>query len=389
MPNGQPSMDTRGMRKALKISGVLLAAAMSSTLFAAENSQPNLSGQIQPSPRIIGGFQTSIDQVPATVALLKTSRVELDGDLFQAQFCGGTVIASRWILTAAHCVIDLQGIQTSPESLLVLTGSSDLDNPVNQPIPVVNIIAHPEYRSVERGRDIALLQLEYDSLVEPIAIDTLPVELDGTALIVGWGAVNSPQEDGRSQSFPKQLRGAIVNTTPGDECGRLYPDYNGYTDATTLCAGIPDGGRDSCQGDSGGPLYRINNAENRIAAVTGITSWGISCGVATNPGIYTNVSAYTAWIQGNIRSLAQTQPAPQPVNDDSPSTSISTTSPSTINTSPNNNAVASSVSNDDDDQFDNVFSGASWGSLLPLFALLIWRKGTNRAIRTSASEQSR
>ncbi len=324
----------------------------------------------QPQPRIIGGAPTSIAQVPATVALLRRARVQIDGDLFQAQFCGGTVIAAQWVLTAAHCVVDLQGNVSDPNSLMVLSGSSNLDDPDNQPIAVLRVIAHPEYVNVQLGRDIALLQLEYDALVSPIPLDEQPVNANDTAFIAGWGAVNS-RESQSTQNFPTQLRGTFVNMTPGTTCGTLFPAYNGLTDSTNVCAGVVEGGKDSCQGDSGGPLYRVDTTENRVSVVTGITSWGVSCGLAETPGVYTRVASYADWIRSTLSPF--NVQLPRQIQNDGVSFADNLNnneplSPS-VQPAPSNDDVAANTSIIRDE--NSNFSGALANYTLVLLMLLV------------------
>ncbi|WP_373008443.1 trypsin-like serine protease [Hyphomonas sp.] len=73
---------------------------------------------------------------------------------------------------------------------------------------------------------------------------------------------------------------------------------------TQICAG--DGFIDSCQGDSGGPLVRYGSTGQPVQV--GIVSWGVGCGRAESPGIYTRVAAFTGWIRGTVDAEATAPP---------------------------------------------------------------------------------
>lgn len=279
----------------------------------------------EPASRIVGGIEIDISSAPSTVAILSRIRAEQDGNLSEAQFCGGTIIGQRWILTAAHCLVDNANTPTPAESLFVLMDSSDLNNPTTQPVGIVEVIVHEDFVDTTSGKDIALLKIESDALADPIELDGQSVIREDPALVAGWGA-RSASINGLPQSKPSVIRAANVEMTPGVSCGLMYPDYFGLTDETNICAGVPGGGIDSCQGDSGGPLFRVTEDTNEPYAIAGITSWGIGCGESDHPGVYTNVNSYIDWIMSKTGSSSilvsngppvppDTQPQPAPGSD--------------------------------------------------------------------------
>ncbi len=255
--------------------------------------------------RIVGGAQIQIQEAPSTVALLNIDRLYQTGSYYQSQFCGGTVIAAQWVITAAHCLISPTGSVTQAQDIAVLMGSSDLDNPVNQPVGVTRVITHERYDGRTNANDIALLQLEYAAVVPSTPLDTQNTTINDLGLIAGWGALAEANSAGE-QFFPRQLQGAYVRMIPGAECEQIFQAYAGQIDDSNLCAGLPEGGVDSCQGDSGGPMYRFDSSNPAALTLAGVVSWGHGCADASAPGIYMRVAAYQSWINGHTNSSATT-----------------------------------------------------------------------------------
>lgn len=251
---------------------------------SAEQTASATNVEIKKESKIIGGVKSSPGAWPSTVALLDTAK--LDRGNFQAQFCSGTIIASKWVLTAAHCVVDSDtGKLDEASSIKVLVGTSDLGNGGRRE-DIKRIIVHPNYNDQKDDADIALLELVYDSGIRtiPVSGDNAPTGL--LATVVGWGTTDKDAE-----YFPKDLHELELPIVSQSVCEGIY----GTTEFTPnmICAGYSQGGKDTCKSDSGGPLMGIQYGKY---VQVGITSWGIGCAEAGYYGAYTRLSKFDQWI---------------------------------------------------------------------------------------------
>ncbi len=262
-----------------------------------------VTAQANFQPRIVGGSDVDISVFPSTVAIIVNSRLDFADPLFQAQICGGTLISSTWVLTAAHCMVN-ENSTFLPSEISILAGTTDLKSPVTNLTAVSQVIVHQGYRGVVFGDDIALLQLAEPAPAPAIAMNTAVLTANENSFVVGWGSKTDISADG-SGTFPSILQSARVPIQLATECAALPGQYRFVNAETQICAGFAQGGVDSCSGDSGGPLYNVTkDGSMRLA---GITSWGDGCAIANQPGIYTDVAAYKNWIDDMIWNTSSTR----------------------------------------------------------------------------------
>jgi secreted trypsin-like serine protease len=270
------------------------AAALTLTLLAGPAAAA-------PVPRIIGGSDASHGEFPFMAALVQpASKSALYQRDYQAQFCGGTVVGARWVLTAAHCV---EGMDNS--DLQVITGATTLADaaPFATRTNVAGIFPHPLYDEDKIANDIAMLYLATPVATAPgFAVDDgslLPTLSDGADLTaIGWGITNQNLlTDGDDDETRPTLQKAVLDFVSFPRCDG--PDYYaGTLHRSALCAGWDTGPRrDSCFGDSGGPLLLPTTSGWRQL---GVTSYGATyeCAAAGQPAVYVNVGQYNGFVSG-------------------------------------------------------------------------------------------
>ncbi|GLV36628.1 Melanization Protease 1 [Carabus blaptoides fortunei] len=259
--------------------------------------------------RIYGGNKTSPFEFPWMALIAYNTKTGLD---FR---CGGTIINDKYILTAAHCISNLQtntlaGVRVGEHNIATDTDCDEINKndcaPPVQDYTIAEVISHPQYSPTKLQNDIGLLRLSGPvnmnvDTVKTICLPTGPLRtesLEGmNGIVAGWGIT----ETGTTSSELLKVELPIIIR---ESCQQFYNQTNTPVNIgpQQLCAGGTPG-KDSCPGDSGGPLKQMGFLHNDARFVQyGIVSFGPpSCGVTNQPVVYTKVAYYMDWILDNMR----------------------------------------------------------------------------------------
>nr|P00764.1 RecName: Full=Trypsin; Flags: Precursor [Squalus acanthias] len=223
--------------------------------------------------KIVGGYECPKHAAPWTVSLN-----------VGYHFCGGSLIAPGWVVSAAHCYQRRIQVRLGEHDISANEGDETY-------IDSSMVIRHPNYSGYDLDNDIMLIKLSKPAAlnrnVDLISLPTGCAYAGEMCLISGWGNTMDGAVSG------DQLQCLDAPVLSDAECKGAYP---GMITNNMMCVGYMEGGKDSCQGDSGGPV--VCNG-----MLQGIVSWGYGCAERDHPGVYTRVCHYVSWIHETIASV--------------------------------------------------------------------------------------
>lgn len=224
--------------------------------------------------RIVGGENSKVAQFPYQISLR----------YMHVHICGGSILNTKYILTAAHCVTERGTKKPFHAKLLSVRAGTHNRIAGGVVYPVKRFTVHERYSFPIN--DLAVLELGkelvYSRKIQPIALRAEEVPAGSEVTVSGWGLL-----EGEGESFPITLQWIRLKVRSRDE-----PTPDDHESLIRLDhpenAGI-------CFGDSGGPAVY----EGKLVGVAGFVIR--TCGTSQPDG-FASVSYHIKWIRKNMQS---------------------------------------------------------------------------------------
>jgi len=262
------------------------------------------SARVGATASIIGGRDATIAEFP--------SLAYIEAHEGQSGFsCTGTVVSPRVILTAGHCVENLErGIFTPARDYAVATGTAAPGNALRENVfRVVETHVFPGFDPGNLRGDAGILVLDRPTPAPPIALAG-PADATlygaGTAIqLAGWGLTKANAVD-----RPEGLRATTLVVQPASFCKqktrRYYPPYS---PASQFCAlDVPGKRSGGCFGDSGGPA--IGQRADGTQVELGVISTGGPFCSTKLPNVLTRADFISPWVAEWIAAIETGAPRP-------------------------------------------------------------------------------
>jgi secreted trypsin-like serine protease len=302
--NATPGTPRRRAAAALLVALALLACLVVAGTATAKPASSNPEA----TASVIGGHGTEIANFPA-VAYIEGAQAT-DG-----YACTGTVVAPRVVLTAGHCVEDLESSSiVEPGEIRVATGISNLEHIPTEKVSLVSqVLVYPHFDPALLHGDAGLLILSSPVAAKPIELaskDEGSLYAAGKKLkVAGWG-INRFTGNDRAH-IPNQLQSGVVPIDAASGCrdgvSRFYGFYDAARQLCTLDA--PQFKVTPCNGDSGGPA--IASRSDGTPVEVGIVSMGDFTCSPDSPAVYTRVDQVSTWVKRWIDAVENGGPTPK------------------------------------------------------------------------------
>ncbi|KAJ1673109.1 hypothetical protein EV182_005869, partial [Spiromyces aspiralis] len=282
--------------KSLTVASLALTSVV---LAAADNSNHHLS------PRIVNGSVAQANQFPSAVTVYNKRGPNI-------LKCGGTILGSNYVVTAAHCV-NRPDFNVTPQDLTIGYGSPTLASQTL--VNATSLHVHPHYNVTSLENDIAVISVSESfssGSAQPAKIDISKLQPNQTVYAAGWGATSQDV----TANATTTLTYADLQIQDAQQCARYRNNFKS-NNLDVICASNRQG-QGVCFGDTGGPLYTstVNTTTSATEyLLAGITSFGstnngtleLSCGNPDVESFFTHVAYYIPFL------LQATQAPPQEI----------------------------------------------------------------------------